>query len=85
MLIQDERCGCTYDDAVMDTTHYPGLGHYPLGGSPHTFCKRCDLWRPCVCGETTPEPVEREVLEEGTGRPRPRWPYRVVVAIRRYL
>lgn len=74
MLIEDERCGCVYDDAVMDTTHYPE-GHYPIGGSPRSFCKRCDLWKPCMC----PEGVstgrygegERSALSEALDGPTP--------------
>lgn len=38
-------CGIVYDDEQRSTI----CPHYPLGTSEDTFCKRCDLYRPCAC------------------------------------
>jgi hypothetical protein len=48
MIVRCERdpsCHAVYDDALSDTQ----CPHYPIGTGAATFCKRCDLYRPCVC------------------------------------
>lgn len=58
-------CGCTINDLYYDTTHHPATdvastgspgdaargceGHWPLLTSPGSYCKTCDLYRPCLC------------------------------------
>jgi hypothetical protein len=45
MIVRCETCNRVYDDAQSDT----GCPHYPIGTSAETFCKHCDLYRPCAC------------------------------------
>ena len=45
MITRCEACNRVYDDEFADT----GCPHYPLGTGAATFCRRCDLYRPCVC------------------------------------
>lgn len=63
-MIVTLTCGHVIDDAVY-STHCHGFerdgGHYPIGTGPGSFCKRCDLYRPCLC----PEP-ERRLFIPGT-------------------
>lgn len=51
-------CGHVINDETHSTHCYGegwDGGHYALGTSPGSFCKRCDLYRPCLC----PEPERR--------------------------
>lgn len=48
MMLVQLPCGHVVDDAVMDTVCQDGQ-HYPIGTGPTTFCKRCDLYKPCLC------------------------------------
>lgn len=57
MIVRLE-CGCVIDDAVLSTYHDEDGRHYPIGAGPETFCKRCDLYRPCGCDAVAP-PVPR--------------------------
>ena len=61
-MIVKLACGCRIDDAVMSTTHWSDGKHYPIGTSPSLYCKRCDLFRPCLCADTSksvPEAASR--------------------------
>jgi co-chaperonin GroES (HSP10) len=49
-------CGCTIDDAILSTVHEADGKHYPIGASPATFCKRCDMHKPCACDRTSAMP-----------------------------
>lgn len=51
-------CGHIIDDAVMDTTCVDGR-HYPIGTGPSSFCKRCDLYKPCLCDRAPAAAPER--------------------------
>lgn len=42
-------CGHVIDDAVMSFVCHGDEGHYPVGTGPSSFCKRCDLYKPCPC------------------------------------
>lgn len=48
-------CGRAIDDAVFSTICEGGR-HYPIGTGPATFCKRCDLYRPCICDKQDQAP-----------------------------
>lgn len=37
------------DGSPGDQGRYPEGRHYPVHGSPATFCFYCDLYRPCLC------------------------------------
>lgn len=50
-MLTNLPCGCRVDDAVLSTIHEPDGKHYPIGTSPVTFCKKCDLYRPCLCDQ----------------------------------
>jgi hypothetical protein len=40
-------CGHTVDDLHYDTVCWgERFGHWPLGTSPRSYCKRCDLYHP---------------------------------------
>lgn len=48
-MIVTLECDCTIDDEFLSTVHERDGRHYPIGESPESFCKRCDLYRPCLC------------------------------------
>lgn len=48
-MIVDLDCGCRIDDEFYSTFHQKDGLHYPIGTGPKSFCRRCDLYKPCVC------------------------------------
>lgn len=48
-MITKLECGCTVDDERVSTVHEQDGKHYPIGTTMQNFCKRCDLYKPCLC------------------------------------
>jgi hypothetical protein len=85
MIVRCESCCRVYDDAEANTR----CPHYPIGTSAATFCKRCDLYKPCACAprplppEQIPTPIGIGINEgEGSAREGRRLYERVVEAKR---
>lgn len=59
MYVACGKCDLVFDDASCWTI----CPHHPLGASPEPqgFCRRCDLFPPCLCGHT-----ERGVIDYTT-------------------
>lgn len=55
-MIVRAPCGHMIEDEVYSHVCTPE-GHYPIGTSAETFCKTCDMYKPCLCNR-------RETLAE---------------------
>lgn len=55
-MVVTAPCGHTFDDEHYDYTCYGDKGHYPIGTSPRTYCKKHDRYHP-DCDK--PQVVER--------------------------
>lgn len=48
MIVVCPTCGRAIDDEFVTTACEEG-DHYPLGTSKSSYCKHCDLFKPCLC------------------------------------
>lgn len=53
MLTRCTDCGRVYDDAEL----YTLCPHYPIGSGAGSYCKKCDLFKPCLCPAPTAKSV----------------------------